>query len=66
MITEEIETYIHNRDKSSLYRSHMKKEISDDELVDAIVKIDDSVKPKDKDWIKLILDIIFPSTRHIN
>lgn len=57
----QIETYIENRDKSALYRGHMKREIDDNQLLEAILKIDDSVKPKRIDWIELLHDFLFPT-----
>ncbi len=54
-------THIKNRDKNSLYRLHMQNKINDQQLLDAIIEIDDSVKIKKNDWLKLAHDILFPS-----
>jgi hypothetical protein len=56
-----IDLLIKNRDKNALYILHMKRIIDDDKLIDAIIKIDDSVVSKKTRFLKLLHDIIFPS-----
>ncbi|MFA5983695.1 MAG: hypothetical protein WC782_06735 [Methylococcaceae bacterium] len=64
MSNEQLETCIQQRDKSSLYRYHMDKEINDDQLLEAIIKIDNSIKTKKTDWLAFIHNILFPSVAH--
>ncbi len=61
MSTYSIDSYIRNRDKLSLYRLHMENEINDEELFNAIIEIDNSVKSKKTDCIMLVHNILFPS-----
>ncbi len=53
--------HIKNRNKYELYMLHMQSKINDQQLFDAIIEIDDSVKIKKNSWLKLAHDIIFPS-----
>jgi hypothetical protein len=62
MNSQHIDLYIQNRDKLSLYRLHMENKLTDEQLLNAIIEIDDSVKSKKADCLKLIHNIIFPST----
>lgn len=60
-----IESCIKQHDKNGLYRFHMERKITDDELFNAIITIDNSVKSKKTNWLLVIHDILFPSaTRH--
>ncbi|MEE9338596.1 MAG: hypothetical protein V3U87_10980 [Methylococcaceae bacterium] len=61
MNSQNIESYILNRDKLALYRLHMENKIDDEQLFDAIIKIDNSVKSKKTDYGKLVHNILFPS-----
>ncbi len=56
-----IDSYVKNRDKSSLYRLHMENKINDEELFNAIIEIDNSVKSKKTDCVRLVHNILFPS-----
>jgi hypothetical protein len=60
----QIDSYIESKDKPGLYRVHIEKKISDSELIDAILKIDNSVKSKKTNWLGIIHDVIFPSAAH--
>ena len=62
MNRKQIEPYIVDRDKSALYRFYMEKKISDKELLDAIIEIDNSVKPKKHNFLVLVHNVLFPST----
>ena len=62
MSKDNVDDIIKYRDKPSLYRLHMKGEISDEALFDAIIEIDNSVKSKKTDCVKLVHNILFPST----
>lgn len=62
MNKKQIEPYIISRDKSALYRFHTEKKISDEELFDAIIEIDNSVKPKKHNFLVLVHNVLFPST----
>jgi hypothetical protein len=64
MSNTQIESYIEKKDKSGLYRSYMEKKINDDELLDAIIRIDNSVKPNKTNWLEFIHNILFPSAAH--
>lgn len=65
MNRQQIEPYIKGKDKSVLYRFHMEKKISDEQLFNAIIEIDNSVKSKKTNWLEFIHDILFPSAvRH--
>ncbi|KAF3981162.1 MAG: hypothetical protein HFP81_07900 [Methylococcales symbiont of Hymedesmia sp. n. MRB-2018] len=61
MNSQHIESYIQKSDKLALYRLHMEGKINDEELFDAIIKIDNSVKSKKPGYGKLVHNILFPS-----
>lgn len=61
MNNKSIQSCIDDRDKSALYRLHMKSKIDDKQLFDAIISIDNSVQSKKPNYGKLIHDILFPS-----
>lgn len=60
-IAKDVDNAINHRDKNALYRYHMRRQIDDEELCEAIIKIDNSVKRKNFSWRMLIHDILFPS-----
>lgn len=60
----QIEKYIAAKDKQSLYRFHMEKQIDDGQLLEAIIKIDNSVTHKKTNWLQFIHNILFPSAVH--
>jgi hypothetical protein len=60
----QIDPLIRSKDKSGLYQVHLDKQISDSELLDAILQIDNSVKPKKTNWLELIHNVLFPSVSH--
>lgn len=61
MNSQHIELYIQDKDKLSLYRLHMDGKIDDEQLLYAIIEIDNSVKSKKNNYGKLVHNILFPS-----
>jgi len=64
MSNAQIDLFIKSKDKAGLYRVHLDKKISESELLDAILQIDDSVKPKKINWLEMIHNVLFPSALH--